>query len=62
MDLRGTGCNDVDWIGVTQNRDQWKVLVNTIKNIRGPKNIVIFLNSCTTGDFSRKTELHGRMN
>jgi len=26
----------VDWIHLAQNRDQWRVLVNTVKNLRFP--------------------------
>jgi hypothetical protein len=28
MDLRQTGWDGMDWIHLTQDRDQWKVLVN----------------------------------
>jgi hypothetical protein len=28
-DLRETGCKDVDWIHLAQNRDQWRALLNT---------------------------------
>jgi hypothetical protein len=34
MDLRETGCEDVDWIHLAQNRDQWRVVVN-MGTIRG---------------------------
>jgi hypothetical protein len=36
MDLREIGCGGMDWIGVAQDRDQWKVLVNTVMNIQFP--------------------------
>jgi hypothetical protein len=36
MDLREIGWDDVDWIDVTQNKDQWGVLVNTVLNLRVP--------------------------
>jgi hypothetical protein len=36
MDLREIGWDDVDWIGVTQDRDQWRALVNTVLNLRIP--------------------------
>jgi hypothetical protein len=34
MDVRETGWEDMDWIHLTQNRDQWRVIVNTIINFR----------------------------
>jgi hypothetical protein len=36
MDLREIGWDDIDWIGLAQDRDQWKVLVNTAMNLRVP--------------------------
>jgi hypothetical protein len=33
-DLREIGWDDIDWIDVAQNRDQWRALVNTIMNLR----------------------------
>jgi hypothetical protein len=36
MDLREIGWDDMDWIDVAQNRDQWRVLVNTVMNLRVP--------------------------
>jgi hypothetical protein len=34
MDLREIGWDDMDWIDLDQNRDQWRVLVNTVMNLR----------------------------
>jgi hypothetical protein len=34
MDLRGIGCDGVDWIDLAQERDQWRTLVNTVMNLR----------------------------
>jgi hypothetical protein len=45
MDLREMG-----WIAPAQDTDQWTALVNTAGK---------FLSSCTTGDFSRRAQLHG---
>jgi hypothetical protein len=36
MDLREIGCGDMDWIDLAKDRDQWKALVNTVKNLRVP--------------------------
>jgi hypothetical protein len=36
MDLRETGFGDVDWIHLTQDRDSWRALVNTVMNLRVP--------------------------
>jgi hypothetical protein len=34
MDLREIGWDGVDWIELTQIRDQWRDLVNTVMNLR----------------------------
>jgi hypothetical protein len=34
--LREIGWDDMDWIDLAQNRDQWRVLVNTVMNLRVP--------------------------
>jgi hypothetical protein len=34
MDLREIGWDGMDWIDMTQYRDQWKALVNTVMNLR----------------------------
>jgi hypothetical protein len=36
MDLREVGWEDVDWMHVAQDRDQWWALVNTVMNLRVP--------------------------
>jgi hypothetical protein len=33
MDLMEIGWEDVDWMHVGQDRDQWRVLVNTVMNL-----------------------------
>jgi hypothetical protein len=31
------GWGDVDWIGLAQDRDRWRALVNVIMNLRVPR-------------------------
>jgi hypothetical protein len=59
MDLREIGWDGVDWIDLAQDRDQWRALVNTVMNLRVPKNAENFLSGCTSGSFSRRAQLHG---
>jgi hypothetical protein len=34
MDLREIGWDDMVWVDLAQNRDQWRALVNTVMNLR----------------------------
>jgi hypothetical protein len=36
MDLLEIGWGGVDWIGLAQDRDKWRALVNTVMNLRVP--------------------------
>jgi hypothetical protein len=36
MDLGGIGWGGVAWIGLAQDRTQWRVLVSTVMNLRVP--------------------------
>jgi hypothetical protein len=36
VDLGGIRSEDVDWIHLAQDRDQWRVVVNTVMNVRVP--------------------------
>jgi hypothetical protein len=36
MDLGEEGCGDVDWIGLAQDRNRWRALVNSVLNLRVP--------------------------
>jgi hypothetical protein len=33
MDLKEIGCEGVDWIHETQDKDQWRALVNTVMEL-----------------------------
>jgi hypothetical protein len=45
MDLREIGWEVVDWIRLTQDRDQWRAVVNTVMNLRVPEKMGNFLTS-----------------
>jgi hypothetical protein len=36
MDLREIGWGGMDWINLAEDRDQWRVLANTVMNLRVP--------------------------
>jgi hypothetical protein len=36
IDLVEAGWSDVDWIGLAQDRDRWRGLVNSVLNLRVP--------------------------
>jgi hypothetical protein len=43
----------MDWIDLSQYKDQWRALVNTVMNVEVPLKIGKFLSSSTISDFSR---------
>ena len=36
MDLQEVGCEYMDWIGLAEDRDQWRTLVSAVMNLRVP--------------------------
>jgi len=34
MDLQEVGCGYMDWIGLAQDRDRWRTLLNAVMNLR----------------------------
>jgi hypothetical protein len=57
MDLAEVGCGDVDWIGLAQDRDRWRTLVNSLLNIRVLQNAGKLSSVQTTRDLSSSMEL-----
>jgi hypothetical protein len=57
MDLRDREWDGMDWIDLTQDRDQWRALVNAVMSLRVPYNFGKFLSGCVTGSFSRRAQL-----
>jgi hypothetical protein len=57
MDLREIVSDGADWMEMAQDRDQWRALVNTVLNLRVPRNVGKFLRGCTIGGSSRRAQL-----
>ena len=45
MDLQEVGCEGMNWIDLTQNRDRWQALLNAVMNRRVLYNVGNFTTS-----------------
>jgi hypothetical protein len=57
MDLGELGWSDVEWIGLSQNSNRWRALVNSVLNLRVPYNAGRLSSSLTTGGLSSSAQL-----
>jgi hypothetical protein len=58
MDPLEIGLGGVDWIGLPQDRYNWRALVNAVMNLRVPYHGGRLPSSCTTCGLSSGTQLH----
>jgi hypothetical protein len=58
MDLGEVGWGDVDWIGLAQDRNRWRALVNSVLNLRVPWNAGKLSSGITTVGLSNSAQLH----
>jgi hypothetical protein len=58
MDLGEVGWGDVDWIGLAQDRNRWRALMNSVLNLRIPRNAGKLWSGLTSSGLSTSVQLH----
>jgi hypothetical protein len=56
MGLLEIGWGDVGWIGLAQDRDRWRALVNSVLNLRVPGDAAKLSSGYTIGGLSSSSE------
>ena len=62
MDLQEVGGSCGDWMELAQDRERWRALVSTVRNLRVPKMRRISSLATEPFSFSRRTLFHGVSN
>jgi hypothetical protein len=58
MDLGEVGWDDVDWIGLAKDRNKWRALVNSVLNLRVPRNAGKVSSGLASTGLSSSAQLH----
>jgi hypothetical protein len=58
MDLGEVGWGDVDWIGLAQDRNRWRALVNSVFNLRVRLNAWKLSSGLTSSGLLSSAQLH----
>jgi hypothetical protein len=58
MELGEMEWSGVDWIGLAQDKNRWRALVNAVMNLRVPQNGGKLWSGFTTGSLSSSAQLH----
>jgi hypothetical protein len=57
MDLLDLRWGGVDWIGLAQDMNKWRALVNAVMNLQVRRNARKLLSGCITGGLSSSAQL-----
>jgi hypothetical protein len=58
MDLGEVGWGDADWIGLAQDRNRWRDLVNSVLNLRVHEMLGNLSSGLTSSGLSSSAQLH----
>jgi hypothetical protein len=58
IDLGEVGWDDVDWIGLAKDSNRWRALVNSVLNLRVPRNAGKLSSGLTSSGLSSSAQLH----